>query len=276
VIYFCIPAHNEERTVGVLLWKIRQVMASFPRDYQILVANDGSTDGTAEVLCPYQRVLPLTVVHVEQRRGYASALELLIREAARRAEYPRRDVIVTLQADFTEDPDELLDLLKRVEAGADIVVANAALPASTPRALRWPRQLGNFLLRRRKWPEGVTDPLGGLRAYRVVVVKRALEIRGSERLLTWDGWAANAELLDLTQPHSRRTEAMESHFRGDRQQRPTRNSLWPLLGSVIRYARGGTGPLAGVALPTPATIDLRDRRRPLVRRPAERPAAQQR
>jgi cellulose synthase/poly-beta-1,6-N-acetylglucosamine synthase-like glycosyltransferase len=46
VIYFCIPAHNEEQTVGVVLWKIRQVMLDFPRDYQILVADDASTDST--------------------------------------------------------------------------------------------------------------------------------------------------------------------------------------------------------------------------------------
>ncbi len=261
MIYICIPAYNEERTVGVLLWKIRQVMASFPRDYQILAADDGSTDGTAEVLSPYQRVLPLTVVRLEQRSGYASALELLLREAVRRAEYPKRDVIITLQADFTDDPDELLGLLKQIEAGADIVAGNAALPVLSPRALRWPRRVGNFLLKRRGLPEGVVDPLCGLRAYRVIVIKRALEARGPARLLTWDGWAANAELLQLTQPHSRRTEGIDCIFRGDRQQRPSRNTLWPLLVSLVRYARGGAGPLVDAPLPTPVAVDLRDERR---------------
>jgi RimJ/RimL family protein N-acetyltransferase len=54
-----MPAHNEERTAGILLWKIRQVMIDFPRDYHILVLDDGSNDRTAEVLEPYSRVLPL-------------------------------------------------------------------------------------------------------------------------------------------------------------------------------------------------------------------------
>jgi glycosyl transferase family 2 len=261
LIYICIPAHNEERTVGVLLWKIRQVMAGFPRDYQILVANDGSTDRTTEVLSPYQRVLPLTVIHIDRRRGYANALELLLREAVRRAEYPKRDVVVTLQADFTDDPDQILAMLKRIEAGADVVAANLELPRGAPRSLRWPRWLGNYLLRKRSYPDGVSDPLYGVRAYRVMVIKRALEGRGPERLLTWDGWAANAELLRLTQPHSRRTEGIACRYRGERQQRSTRNGMWPLLTSLYRYAKGGTGPLAGEPLVTPSTVDLRDRKR---------------
>jgi hypothetical protein len=261
VIYICIPAHNEERTVGVLLWKVRQVMASFPRDYQILVANDGSTDATAEVLSPYQRVLPLTVVHIEQRRGYATALELLLREAVRRAEYPKRDVVVTLQADLTDDPDELLGMLKRIEAGADIVVANARLPDAAGRTIRWARQLGNLLLKKRGWPEGVNDALCGLRAFRVVVLKRALETRAAQRLLTWDGWIANAELLHLAQAHSRRTDVVEYTVRSDRRQRPSRHTLWPVIQSSFQYTRDALGPLANTALPVSSTVDLRDRRK---------------
>ena len=62
MIYVCIPSHNEAATVGLLLWKIRQVFAGFPREYQMLVLDDGSTDATAEILEPYSLVLPLTVV----------------------------------------------------------------------------------------------------------------------------------------------------------------------------------------------------------------------
>ena len=261
MIYICIPAHNEERTIGVLLWKIRQVLADFPRDYQILVANDGSSDDTAEVLGPYQRVLPLTVVRIEKRGGYANALELLVREAVRRAEYPKRDVIVTLQADFTDDPAELTPMLKKIEAGADVVCANSKIPDSASRTIRWGNKIGKFLLRRRGWPEGVTDPLSGLRVYRVLAVKRAIEARGPERLLTWEGWAANAELLQLVQPHARRTEAVETAWRGERHQRPSRLTFWSLIGLLNRFARGGLGPLAGVPLELPsATVDLRSER----------------
>ena len=66
MIYVCIPSHNEAPTIGLLLWKIRQVFAGFPREYQLVVADDGSTDATAELLAPYARVLPLTVLRHER------------------------------------------------------------------------------------------------------------------------------------------------------------------------------------------------------------------
>src|SRR5439155_1237045 len=50
MIYVCVPAHNEARTVGLVLWKVRQVFTAFPREYQLLVADDGSSDDTGVVL----------------------------------------------------------------------------------------------------------------------------------------------------------------------------------------------------------------------------------
>src|SRR5512143_1794040 len=109
-------------------------MAELQRDYQIIVVDDASTDSTPAVLSPYIRVLPLTVIRNSERRGYADSLELAIREAVRRSPYPKRDAVITLQADFTEDPDVVTTLIKRFEAGADVVATNAAMEASAPRS----------------------------------------------------------------------------------------------------------------------------------------------
>ena len=69
MIYITIPVHNEESTIGVLLWKIRNVMGEFGRDYELLVHDDASTDTTAEVLQRYRRTLPLRVFHSKERLG---------------------------------------------------------------------------------------------------------------------------------------------------------------------------------------------------------------
>ena len=79
VIYVCIPAHNEGRTIGVLLWKIRNTLGEFSRDYRILVHDDASTDDTQAVLERYQRVLPLTLLGSQDQIGYGRSVEKLLR-----------------------------------------------------------------------------------------------------------------------------------------------------------------------------------------------------
>lgn len=238
LIYICIPAFNEARTVGVLLWKIRRVMAGFPRDYELLVLDDGSTDGTEDILAPYTRVLPLSVSRNEQTQGYAAALERLIRDAVSRSPYPGRDIIIALQADFTEAPEDIPALVKRIEGGADVVGA-AATPteAEAPRAVRWSRKGFGWLLRRIFVPAAVLDPLSGFRAYRVSVLKQALAERNGDPLLSRQGWAANVELLLAVTPHARQAAGAEIAVRHDRRQRETRFHPWNTLVDLWDLAR---------------------------------------
>jgi hypothetical protein len=271
VIYFCIPAYNEEQTVGVLLWKIRQVMTDFPRDYQILLADDASTDATPAVVAPYQRVLPLTVVRNPERRGYAASLETLLREAAQRAAYPKRDVVVTIQSDFTEDPADIVALIKRIEAGADIVSSNAPLPDSAPRGLRWSRRAALLLARRLRLPRGVRDPLSGMRAYRVFTIRRALDDCRGQRLLSVDGWAANAQLLALTAAYARRVDSIDAPLRWERLQRPSRTRGWESFKQVFHLLRGGA-PAPGSAAEL-AETEIEENARVVARTREEREAA---
>jgi len=234
LIYVCIPVHDEARTVGVLLWKIRKVMRELARDYEILVLDDASTDDTAATLGRYKKVLPLTVIRSEHRVGYARSLERLLREATRRAAYPKRDVAITLQADFTDDPAHVATLVKTIEGGADIVAGCAPKGAVGPRPVWWARRLAPLALGGVHKRAPVSDPLSGFRAYRAIVLKKVMREEGSAPLLSSEGWAANVELLGLLAPHARRIEEAELTPRYDLQARPSRVRALQVLRELFR------------------------------------------
>lgn len=238
VIYICIPAHNEGQTVGVVLWKVREVMREADRDYQILVADDASTDKTPAVLEPYTRALPLTVMRSEERRGYGASLEMLLREAVHRSEYPRRDVIIVLQADFTEDPDHILTLLKRIESGADAAISSVVRTERRPFRERVAGALERFILRGKSGADASVDPLEGYHAFRVSAVRRAFEQDTLARLLPWHGRAANAALLRAVIPHARRVDVAELMLRPERRQRGVRQTPRSRLREAWAFARG--------------------------------------
>ncbi len=223
MIYITIPVHDEESTIGVLLWKIRNVMGEFGRDYEILVLDDASNDGTSGVLQRYRRSLPLRIFSSKERLGYSGAVERLIREAVDRAPYPKRDAIVTLQGDFTEHPESLVPLVKTLEGGADVVAGASTRPeGGTPFSVRIARWAAPRILRSSLRDCPISDPFSSLRIYRVIVLKKALRDLGDAPLIRMRGWAGNVELLDLAVHHARRVEEVELGLRYDIRTRKSR------------------------------------------------------
>ena len=241
MIYVCVPVHNEAATVGVLLWKSRKVLAEFGRVYQVVAMDDASTDDTYEVLQRYRRALPLTVLRSERRLGYGGAVDGLLEHVVEVAKYPKRDCAVVLQGDFTEHPEGVVNLVKALEGGADIVAGTtAASGGRAPRGRRFARWAAPLTLGRAFGEAPVSDPLTGLRAYRVIVLKKAFRERAAEgRLVASDGWAANVELLGRLAPHARRIAEAPTEVRHDLRARPSRfRPVRTLLGLAgLRGAR---------------------------------------
>lgn len=236
MIYVCIPSYNEATTVGLLLWKIRQVFAAFPREYQLLVLDDASTDSTAEVLEPYSRVLPLTVLRHGEREGYARSAEELLRRAVELTDRPKRDAAILMHADFTHNPQLIPDLVRRIESGADLVVAEGRLTGEPS----WPRRVARrhapLLLRGIVTVPGVRDIVTGFAAIRLVALRNALRSQ-ADRLLVTEGWAANAELYWRTARYSRRVETVASVERHDLRSRPSRAQVGELAAELWRARR---------------------------------------
>ncbi len=242
MIYVCVPVHNEARTAGLVLWKVRQVFTAFPREYQLLVLDDASTDDTAEVLASYAKVLPMTIVTHTERHGYARSLEALLRLALQRTDRPKRDCAITLHADFAHSPEAMEDLVKRLESGADLVVAELLEERGrVSQALRFARRWAARLLR----VAGLRDSVSGYLALRLIVLRQALRGDAAPFLRT-DGWCASAELVARLAPYARRLDTVQAAARYDLTQRPSRVRPWRQLlsawraRSVIRAARAAT------------------------------------
>ena len=193
MIYVCVSARNNAATVGLVLWKVRQVFEEFSREYRLLVADDGSIDGTAETLEPYSRALPMTLIPTEEPRGYAACMETLIRKALDLSDRPKRDCLVTLPADFSVSPAIIPDLIKRTESGADVVVGETT-QGTRPTVHRFVRRSAPWLLKPGIRLSGFRDVMSGVYAFRLVTLRACIRT-DVDSFLDTNGGCANAELL---------------------------------------------------------------------------------
>lgn len=236
MLYICIPTYNEAPTVGVLLWRIRAVFQEYSKEYEILVYDDASSDSTADILEPYKEVLPLSIIRGEKRAGYARAVEACFREVSRRTRYPRRDAVIVMQADFTDLPEQIPELVRRFEGGADVVVADRTGSAHLPQPVRRLKLLSTVLLKRFTGLTGVADPFSGFRLYRVSVIKDLLAARGNTDLATAPVLGSNLQLLLSAGRVARRIESVPLPVNYDIRVRPSRVRPFSDAVELYRFA----------------------------------------
>ena len=249
MIYICIPTYNESPTIGVLLWRIRRVFQDYSREYEIIVYDDASTDSTLETLQPYADVIPLTILRGETRQGFGFAVEKLCREVSRRTRYARRDAAIVMQADFTDQPENIPELVKRFEGGADIVAARQQIEEA-PAAVRKLRRLAGWIHRSEIPKSAGADPFTTFRLYRISVLRELLKSLGDKPLITTSGWAANMELLVRSTRFARRIENVDLAPRYDLRTRETRVRPLADAYNLLRFSRRArlmSAPVGGVA-----------------------------
>jgi dolichol-phosphate mannosyltransferase len=119
---FVVPAFNEAANLPRLLHDLDGRVADFPAATRVIVVDDGSTDGTAELAEAHRGPLAVDVVRMDGNQGPGAAFRAGFDAAL--AVCPREALVVTLEADTTCDLDRLPEMLDKARAGADLVLAS--------------------------------------------------------------------------------------------------------------------------------------------------------
>ena len=154
-----IPAWNEEKALPF-------VLAGLPKDWvrQVIVCDNGSTDGTAEAAKKGG-----AIVVSQPERGYGNACLAGMRYLGSLPASEQPDIVVFLDGDYSDFPEELPDLVAPIlNEGKDMVIGSRRLGGMEPGAMTMPQQFGNWLAPTMiKWFFGYTfTDLGPFRAIR--------------------------------------------------------------------------------------------------------------
>jgi glycosyltransferase involved in cell wall biosynthesis len=110
-----VPVYNEVDNIAPLYAAVTSVMATTPRSYELLIVDDGSTDGTAKALDALAaRDARVRVVRFRRNFGQTAAMHAGLQLASGEA-------IVTLDGDLQNEPGDIPALLAKLDEGYDVV-----------------------------------------------------------------------------------------------------------------------------------------------------------
>ncbi|MFZ6049776.1 undecaprenyl-phosphate 4-deoxy-4-formamido-L-arabinose transferase [Pseudomonas sp. CR3202] len=162
-----IPVYNEEASLPELLRRTAGACQQLGRDYEIILIDDGSRDRSAEILMEAATAPGSRIVAVILNRNYGQHAAIMAG-----FEECRGDLVITLDADLQNPPEEIPRLVAQAALGYD-VVGSVRENRQDSTLRRWPSRLINFAVQR-STGVAMSDYGCMLRAYRNTIVKAML------------------------------------------------------------------------------------------------------
>lgn len=166
-----VPLYNEEESLPELFAWIDRVMTAHKFSYEVIFVNDGSTDRSWDVIESLQQKSG-NVKGIKFRRNYGKSPALFCG-----FERAQGNVVITLDADLQDSPDEIPDLYKMITVDGFDLVSGYKQKRYDPLSKTIPTKLFNATARRVSGIHNLHDFNCGLKAYRKDVIKN-IEVYG--------------------------------------------------------------------------------------------------
>jgi dolichol-phosphate mannosyltransferase len=182
MIYILLPAYNEELSFSTLLPKIDDYFKhKLQLDYQLIICNDGSSDGTLEILEGYKQSLPLTIINHKINRGLGETSRDLFEKAVELSS--DGDIFIRMDCDDTHEPEFIKGMIDKINEGNDVVVASRFVEGGGQEGLEGFRKIISLLANKFMklfFPiKGLKEYSSGFRAYRADTMKTAIATYGN-------------------------------------------------------------------------------------------------
>ena len=110
-----IPVYNEEGNLSLLCEKLVAALKKAGRPYEVIFVDDGSSDGSLEILLELRDKNPnIKIISFSRNFGQTAALSAGI-------DFSKGDIIIPMDGDLQNDPEDILFLLQKIEEGYDVV-----------------------------------------------------------------------------------------------------------------------------------------------------------
>src|SRR3990167_6108385 len=113
-----IPVYNEEQTLEELYRRLTQTLDKLGKSYEIILTNDGSKDKSSEMLKALHERRPTQIRVIEFNGNFGQHMAIMAG-----FERVRGEIIITMDADLQNPPEEIPKLIAAMEAGHDVVNA---------------------------------------------------------------------------------------------------------------------------------------------------------
>ncbi|SEP11973.1 glycosyltransferase family 2 protein [Mucilaginibacter sp. OK283] len=186
-----VPLYDEIESLPELTSWISRVMAENRFTYEIILVDDGSKDGSWETIRKLRFDNPF-IKGIKFRRNYGKSAALNTGFAATRG-----DVVITMDADLQDSPDEIPELYRRITEEKYDLVSGWKAKRYDPLSKTIPTKLFNYATRKMSGIDNLHDFNCGLKAYRGTVVKN-IEVYGEMHryipvLAKWAGFTKIGE-----------------------------------------------------------------------------------